>query len=141
MRWRLTIWFSALLAITLVLLASIVFFVLRSRLYTEFDDQLLDQATLTQASIEVQNGVPVFNATVDHTGDFFRRLFDAKGRIRSDNSADFGGVPLDQPSVARRRWREKRSIRPSRAWPFRPISQIRLTRATNPNPPRTSCGS
>ncbi len=69
-RWRLTLWFSALLAITLVLLAGIVFFVLRSRLYAEIDDQLLDQASLTQSSIDVQNGVPVFNDTVDHTGVF-----------------------------------------------------------------------
>ncbi len=99
-RWRLTLWFSALLAITLVLLAGIVFFVPRSRLYAEFDDQLLDQATLTQSSIDVQNGVPIFNDTVDHTGDSFRRLFDARGQIRGDNSDEFGGVPLDQTVVA-----------------------------------------
>src|SRR5262245_36457009 len=99
-RWRLTVWFSALLAITLIVLAGVVFFVLRARLYAELDDQLLDQAALTQDSIDVPNGVPVFNETVDHNGEYFRRLLDADGQIRGDNSGDFGGVPLDRAVVA-----------------------------------------
>lgn len=99
-RWRLTLWFSTLLAVTLLLLAGTVFFELRARLYAEFDDQLQDQVALTLASVDVQNGGPVFNETVVHTGDFFRRLFDTTGRIGADNSASFGGVPLDPAAVA-----------------------------------------
>lgn len=99
-RWRLTLWFSALLVITLIVLASLVFFVLRERLYAELDDQLLDQAALTRTSIDVHNGAPAFNESVDHTGDYFRRLIDAQGQVRGGNSAEFGGVPLDQAVVA-----------------------------------------
>ncbi len=86
-RWRLTLWFTALLGVTLVLLGSVVFIGLRARLYESFDDQVLDQAELARANITIEDGMPAF-ATAgplpDESSEYFLRLFDVNGNLIAD---------------------------------------------------------
>jgi heavy metal sensor kinase len=83
-RWRLTLWFTALLGITLVLVGSFVFIGLRTRLYASFDDQLLDQAELAHANITIQNGIPGFGTSGQLSSEYFLRLFDTDGHVIVD---------------------------------------------------------
>jgi heavy metal sensor kinase len=98
-RLRLTLWFTALLAAGLALFGAIVFLGLRERLYASFDEQLLDQATLALATIEVQNGAPQL-APGAEGAEYFLRLVDANGRVVSPSDERFGEVPLDPSAVA-----------------------------------------
>jgi sensor domain CHASE-containing protein len=41
-RWRLTLWFAALLALVMVLFGGMIYVVLRQQLYASFDEQLLN---------------------------------------------------------------------------------------------------
>ena len=99
-RWRLTLWFTALLALTLVLFGSIVFVELRARLYTSFDDQILDQAELTRAHITIQNGMPAFATTGQLSSEYFLRLFDGDGRVIADTSPNPTEMLWDHAVVA-----------------------------------------
>ena len=86
-RWRLTLWFTALLGITLVLIGSVVFIGLRARLYESFDDQILDQAELARTNITIQNGVPAFATSgplSSENSEYFLRLLDLDGRVIAD---------------------------------------------------------
>ncbi len=86
-RWRLTLWFTALLGATLVLVGSIVFIGLRARLYESFDDQLLDQAELARANIVIQNGIPAFASVgplSSESSEYFLLLFDVHGHLIAD---------------------------------------------------------
>jgi heavy metal sensor kinase len=98
-RLRLTLWFTALLAAVLALFGTIVFLGLRERLYASFDEQLLDQATLALATIEVRNGVPQL-APGAEGAEYFLRLVDANGHVVSPPDERFGEVPLDPSAVA-----------------------------------------
>jgi hypothetical protein len=103
-RWRLTLWFTALLGMTLVLVGSVVFIGLRARLYESFDDQVLDQAELARANITIQNGKPAF-ATAgplsSESTEYFLRLLDVDGRVIADTSPNPTGMAWDPAVVPR----------------------------------------
>ena len=99
-RWRLTLWFTALLALTLVLVGSVVFIELRARLYTNFDDQILDEAELTRAHITIQNGIPTYATLGPLSSEYFLRLFDTDGHVITDTSPNLTEMLLDHAVVA-----------------------------------------
>ena len=103
-RWRLTLWFTALLGMTLVLVGSVVFIGLRARLYESFDDQVLDQAELARANITIQNGKPAF-ATAgplsSESTEYFLRLLDLDSRVIADTSPNPTGMAWDPAVVPR----------------------------------------
>lgn len=99
-RWRLTLWFTALLALTLVLVGSVVFIELRARLYTSFDDQILDEAELIRAHITIQNGIPTYATMGPLSSEYFLRLFDADGRVITDTSPNLTEMLRDHAVVA-----------------------------------------
>jgi heavy metal sensor kinase len=98
-RWRLTLWFTSLLAVTLVLVGSIVFVALRARLYANFDDQLLDQAELARANITVQNGRPAFATADQPSSEYFLRLLVVDGHVVAETLPNLASVPLDNAVV------------------------------------------
>jgi heavy metal sensor kinase len=100
-RWRLTIWFTALLGVTLVLVGSLVFFGLRARLYESFDDQLLDQAELVHANITIQNGTPTFATAGQSSSEHFLRLLDGDGRVIADTHPNVTETSRDPAVVTR----------------------------------------
>src|SRR5687768_1166420 len=59
-RWRLTIWYAALLAAALLVFGTAVFAGLRWRLHDLLDDQLRNQAGLTLATVRAQGGTLSF---------------------------------------------------------------------------------
>jgi heavy metal sensor kinase len=100
-RWRLTLWFTALLGLTLVLVGSFVFIGLRTRLYASFDDELLDQAELARANITIQDGIPTFATAGKANSEYFLRLFDANGHVIADPYPDLTEMSWDQAVVTR----------------------------------------
>ena len=100
-RWRLTLWFTALLGITLVLVGSFVFIGLRTRLYASFDDQLLDQAELAHANITIQNGIPAFGTSGQLSSEYFLRLFDRDGHVIVDTHPGLTEMPWDHAVLNR----------------------------------------
>jgi hypothetical protein len=100
-RWRLTLWFTAFLGVTLVLVGSAVFIGLRARLYASFDDQLLDQAELARANITIQDGIPTFATAEQASSEYFLRLFDGNGHVIADTYPDLTEMSWDQAVVTR----------------------------------------
>jgi heavy metal sensor kinase len=100
-RWRLTLWFTALLGMTLVLLGSVVFIGLRARLYESFDDQILDQAELARANITIQNGKPAFATEGQSSSEYFLRLLDGDGHVVADTHPNLTEMSSDDAVVTR----------------------------------------
>jgi heavy metal sensor kinase len=98
-RWRLTLWFTALLGVTLVLFGSIVFVALRARLYAKFDEELHDQVELARANIVIQNGTPAFATTEQPSSEYFLRLLDSDGQVIAETRPNITEVPLDRAVV------------------------------------------
>src|SRR5581483_5061099 len=101
-RWRLALWYAALLAATLLAIGAALFVGMQQRLYADFDDQLATQAATRLASVTVRNGVPSLpaDAVASPADQAFIRLLDGTGRVLVDNGAELGGVPLDQGAAA-----------------------------------------
>ncbi|MGH2617088.1 MAG: histidine kinase dimerization/phospho-acceptor domain-containing protein, partial [Thermomicrobiales bacterium] len=101
-RWRLTLWYAVLLALSMTLFGGLLYLVLRQELYHSFDEQLLNQAALTLAAVRVENGAPVLAPSVAGVadGEYFLRLLDAKGRSVFETGGNPEGVPLEQAVVA-----------------------------------------
>lgn len=100
-RWRLTIWYTLLLAAALVMFAVGIFFGLRRSLYAGLDDTLQSQAALIATAIEVDAGVPYIDlASVSNPkeGEQFIRLTDREGRIIADSSAQ-DAAPLNRAGL------------------------------------------
>ena len=101
-RWRLTLWYAALLAAALLLFGGGLYVVLRQRLHAGFDEQLLNQAALTLGGVEIRDGVPALAPAgpgVDD-GEYFLRLLDAAGRPLQATGGDPVIVPLDPGDAA-----------------------------------------
>lgn len=94
-RWRLTLWFTAFLAAILIMFGGAVFLELRDRLYAGFDDQLLDQAALVLANVDVQDGSPTFvtERAGESSSEYFLRLIAVDGQVLVDTGESYGGVP------------------------------------------------
>ena len=101
-RRRLTLWYAALLAATVLLLGVGLYLGLRHRLHAGFDQQLGNQAAVTLATVRVQDGRPSLDATTAGTQDldYFVRLFGADGEALLDTGFDGVAVPLDGRAVA-----------------------------------------
>ena len=101
-RWRLTLWYAALLALAMGLFGAMLYLVLRQELYVSFDEQLLNQGALTLAAVRVDGGDPSFDPAVANVadGEYFLRLLDAAGRVRFETGGNPEGVPLDPRVVA-----------------------------------------
>lgn len=94
-RWRLTVWYAAVLALVLALFAVGLFFGLRQRLYAALDEQLFDQAALTLQSVETDDDIPRLGAGVSELveREYFLRLFDADGEVVQETRGDQDIVP------------------------------------------------
>lgn len=102
-RWRLTFWYAALLALVLTLFGVGLYTGLRWRLFETFNVQLLSQAEVTLGTVRLQDGAPsLSNTTVggEHTGEYFVRLLRSDGGIVVDTGDAMGEVPLDRTLVA-----------------------------------------
>ena len=99
-RWRLTLWFAALLALVMALFGGAVYVVLRQQLYDSFDEQLLNQTALTLAAVSVKDGAPTLERSVANVadGEFFLRLLDTDGATVFETGGNAAGIPVD-PSV------------------------------------------
>ena len=100
-RWRLTLWFAALLALAMALFGGMIYVVLRQQLYDSFDEQLLNQAALTLAAVRVEDGAPTLEPSVANVadGEYFLRLLDADGATVFETGGNAAGVPLDQDVI------------------------------------------
>jgi heavy metal sensor kinase len=100
-RWRLTLWYVALLGLVLVLFGVVLFFGLRERLYAGFDEQLGAQAAVTRATVQIVGNTPTLNTTHggDQEGEYFLRLLDGRGKVLFDNGDALGGVPLSPDAI------------------------------------------
>lgn len=101
-RWRLTLWFAAVVAAVLLAFGGLLYVGLRQRLYAGFDEQLLTQAAVTLGAVQIQAGTPALAATAtgEQEGEYFLRLVDREGRVVYDNGAARGGLPPDPAAVA-----------------------------------------
>ena len=54
-RWRLTLWYTLLLAVILAIFSGTLYAGLRAQLYASFDEQLLNQAALAMVQVRVAN--------------------------------------------------------------------------------------
>ena len=97
-RWRLTLWYAALLAVVMALFGGAVYFGLRQQLYASFDEQLLDQAALALATLHTENGKPAL-APGAQNAEYFLRLLAADGQVIAEADGRFGGVPLERGAV------------------------------------------
>lgn len=92
-RWRLMVWFTAVMAVVVLAVGAGLFLLLRERLYQNFDEQLADQAALTLASVRTEGGVPRLPDT-DTAGvpvDYVVRLVNAEGAVILDTGEEIGG--------------------------------------------------
>ena len=93
-RWRLTLWYAAVLAVVLALFAAGLFLGLRQRLHAALDEQLFDQAALTLRSVETEDDIPrLAGASELVDGEYFLRLFDADGEVVQETRGDEDIVP------------------------------------------------
>jgi heavy metal sensor kinase len=101
-RWRLTLWYAALLAVSMALFGGLLYVVLRQELHAGFDEQLLNQAALTMTAVRVEDEAPVFQTASSDIveGEYFLRLLDRDGRPVVDSGLPVGSVPLDSVVVA-----------------------------------------
>lgn len=108
-RWRMTIWYAALLLVTLILLGTGIYLVLRTVLSDTFAEQVRQDAVLASAGITIgPDGLSVDPATLaSFDGDErFIRVVDSTGRITVDtaDAEELGaGVlpPLDVVPIRR----------------------------------------
>jgi heavy metal sensor kinase len=101
-RWRLTIWYAALLATSLFLFGVSFYFVARHEIYDTFNEQLRGQAALEMAAILVDgNHISIEpNAlTSFEDDDQFVRLYGSDGEVQVDTSASLGGAPIESSNV------------------------------------------
>ena len=105
-RFRLAVWYFAILAVILVLFSGGIYFTQRRTLNENLNDSLRTRATLLQGLIDYDAGgrptldLPA-NPSDPSLGETFGRLFDMSGSVLSDNSGSFGQVPVDAASLRR----------------------------------------
>ena len=101
-RWRLTLWQAALLALALALLSGSLYVGLRRALYDSLDNTLRGHAALILSAVEIQQGEPSLGGaslTSPREGEQFIRLTDRAGRVIVDTSGSMDQRPLDQAGL------------------------------------------
>ena len=101
-RWRLTLWYAALLAAAMALFGGALYLGLRQQLYRGLDEQLLNQAALSLAAVRVDDGTLTIEPSVADLpdGEYFLRLFDHQQCTRFETGGSPAGVPVDQTVIA-----------------------------------------
>lgn len=102
-RWRLTFWYAAFLALVLTLFGVGLYFGLRWRLFETFDGQLFSQAEVTLGTVQLQDGAASLPSTTlggEQAGEYFLRLLRTDGDTVVDTGDAIGNVPLDRSLVA-----------------------------------------
>jgi len=102
-RWRLTLWYTLVVAVALSLFATGLYFGLRYDLYGALDDTLRSQASLTISSLDLHQGTPQpagASLTNPQQGEQFIRLFDSSGSVIADASGGFAHPPSDPAGLA-----------------------------------------
>jgi heavy metal sensor kinase len=101
-RWRLTLWHAVLLAVAMTLFSGTLYIFLRQQLYESLDEQLLEQAGVFLAAVQVDDARPRLKTTAVGTadGEYFLRLLDTESRIIRDSGDSHAGVPVDDGVVA-----------------------------------------
>jgi len=99
-RFRLALWYFAILAVILVLLSAGVYFTQRRTLSDNLDTSLRTRATLLQGLVDYDtSGHPTLDLSTNprdpNLGESFQRLLDPAGTVLADNSASFGVLPID----------------------------------------------
>ena len=105
-RFRLALWYFAILAVILVLFSGGIYLTQRRTLNENLNDSLRTRATLLQGLIDYDvNGRPTLDLPTNpgdpKLGESFGRLLDPSGSVLSDNSASFGQVPVDAAALRR----------------------------------------
>jgi len=105
-RFRLTLWYFAILAVLLLLFSGGVYFTQRRTLNDNLDSSLRTRATVLQGVIDYDaGGRPTLglppNPRDSNVGESFARLFDPSGNLLFDNSSTFGDVPVDAKALQR----------------------------------------
>ena len=95
-RWRITLWYAAVVAVALSLFATGLYLGLRHYLYSALDETLRSQASLTISSLDLRQGTPAgLSLTNPQQGEQFIRLFDGSGTAIADASGGFDHPPSD----------------------------------------------
>jgi signal transduction histidine kinase len=95
-RWRLMVWFTAVMAVVVLVVGAGLYLVLRMRLYGNFDEQLADQAALTLALVRTDTGTPELAMTgiAGVPVDSVVRLVDARGTAIVDTAEQTDGLAV-----------------------------------------------
>jgi len=109
-RWRLTLWYAALLAVALAMFGVALYVGLRTRLYANFDDQLEGQAALLIGTMRVAEGRPALdlNEIPGEADEQFVRLWTIDGAVVVDTGDAAGAGPPDEEVSAAARAGETR---------------------------------
>jgi heavy metal sensor kinase len=102
-RWRMTLWYTAVVAVALTLFATGLYIGLRRDLYSSLDDTLHSQAALTLSSLDLRQGTPTLgSASLNNplAGEQFVRLYDRSGTVVADSSDGFTSPPRDPAGLA-----------------------------------------
>ena len=103
-RFRLAVWYFAILAVILVFFSGGIYIAQRRTLSANLDNALRTHATVTRGLIEFSAaGRPILPLPVSpgnpNQGESFQRLFDASGTLLFDDSPSFGAVPIDAKAL------------------------------------------
>ncbi len=102
LRVRLTLWYVALLALTLAAFSAGVYVALRESLYTNLDDSIETRSELVSALVTADGDIDVTGVEIPGDpveGEEFVRVFDASGEVLLDNSAAAFRPPEDPAAV------------------------------------------
>ncbi|HKG26657.1 MAG TPA: hypothetical protein VKB09_13480, partial [Thermomicrobiales bacterium] len=102
-RWRLTIWYTAFLAVVLALSGLGLYVGLRQILYGNFHEQVQSTFALARSAVRTDGDrVSLDPGTAEslRTDERFVRLFDLDGTAVVDTSASAGTIPIDPALIA-----------------------------------------
>ncbi len=96
-RWRLTLWYVALLAAALAVFSGAFYFGLRQLLYDSLDSSLRNHAALALNAVEVRSdGEPLLDTDATRLSeDYFIRLSDQSGRVVAAVGDDVDELPAN----------------------------------------------
>lgn len=97
-RWRLTVWYTAFLAVVLALSGLGLYLGLRHILYDNFHDLVQNTFALAHSAVRTDGNRLSLDASTEaslRNDERFVRLFDLDGTVIVDTSAAAGTIPLD----------------------------------------------
>lgn len=126
-RWRLTLWYAGLLALTLIVFGGVLYVGYRRALYGDLDETLSTEATAVLAAVQTTGGQPTLDlATIQPLSDeYLLRLVTPDGHTIAERSPVVGEVPLDQ-------WQLAAALAGHRVYSSRPVNGQTLRILTVP---------